>query len=121
MDGEEVVMPPEPTGRYRRFVMDVEVELFDEDALQNFTFLPVRDAEGSPQGVISLSENRKVARALSDVAGRAWVTAEGQTGIRVHSVSGPFVRHLDEEGFLSEVTLPKQPNRRDDGTYNDLR
>lgn len=117
MSDEAEAMPQRPAGRFRRLWMEFEVEVVDEMALRSFDLHLAGDAEGNVTGVIDMDSNERVGFALGAVATQAWRAAEDVTGVRWMGGTRPSVRHFDEAGEYVEVTLPRMPNRRDDGRY----
>ena len=117
MSDEAEAMPQQPAGRFKRLWMEFEVEVIDEMALRSFDLHLTGDAKGNVTGLIDMDSNERVSFALGAVATQAWRAAQDATGIRWMGGTMPSVRYLDETGEYVEVTLPRMPNRRDDGSY----
>lgn len=109
-----------PAGRFKRLVMEFEVELVDEMALRTFDLHHASDAEGNITGFVDMDINERVGLALSAVFGQAARAAQAQTGIKMIAGTGPIVRWVDETGNYIEMPfLGPLPQRRDDGTYDE--
>jgi hypothetical protein len=109
-----------PAGRFKRLVMEFEVELVDEDALRAFDLHATADEQGNFTGLLDMDVNERVGWAVSTVFGQAMQAAQARTGIKWLAGSGPTVRLVDESGNYREKTYPPMPQRRDDGSYDDV-
>lgn len=120
MSDQEKVRPPrKPEGRYKRLWMEMEVEVVDEMALRTFDLHPMGDGEGNMVGLVDMDVNERVGYAISQVMHAALRERAAEIGIQWMGSSGPTVRYLGDDGQYTEMTLPKMPNRRDDGEVDD--
>lgn len=109
-----------PAGRFKRLVMEFEVEVVDEMALRAFDLHPTGDGEGNITGVVDMDVNERVGWALATIFGQAARAAQERTGIKFMGGTGPMVRWVDETGNYCEMPLlGPLPQRRDDGEYDE--
>lgn len=110
-----------PAGRFKRLVMEFEVEVVDEMALRTFDLHPTGDGEGNLTGLADMDVNERVGFALSVIFGQAARAMEAQTGVKFMGGTGPMVRWVDATGNYTEMPfLGPLPQRRDDGSYDHL-
>ena len=99
--------------RYRRLVMEFEVEVLDETDVAADAAHVSYDQDGNP-GMM----NRTVDEHLQQAISHALTDALDRMPGIAYMAGSVLLRPIDGDFYL-EWTLPRMPARRDDGTYAD--
>lgn len=102
-------------GKYKRFVIEVEIEAVDAEATAAFNTSMGEGLDDPDDMDLSQGEDAELMRAVGGVVSRALGEHEEAAGFRPLG-SSTFARYVDDEGNYLPVTLPAAAGRGDDGT-----
>lgn len=110
---------PNTPGKFKRFVIELEVEMTDPVAAaahnMNWT-----QGEDGPAMMQSQGDHEEIKQAVGGVISNALANQGPQAGFKLISMS-TLDRFVDDDGnFLEFPSMPAMPGRNDDGSMNEL-
>lgn len=103
--------------RFKRVVIEMEIEITDDVELTSFVLSTSTDADGE-MGLYDYGDiDRKVVAAVSEITSSALQARGRDAGFRW--MSGHVQVRSNVDGVHGAITFPEMLARRDDGTYPD--
>lgn len=110
---------PKTPGKYKRFVIEMEVEMTDPVAAAAHNMNWTQDEDG-PAMLQSQGDHEEVSQAVSSVVSQALANQGPLAGFKFMSMS-TLDRYVDDNGnYLEFPALPAMPGRNDDGSTKEL-
>lgn len=110
---------PKTPGKYKRFVIEMEVEMTDPIAAEAFNMNWTHDDDGSPAMMFSPGEHQEIKQAVGYIVSQALAHQGPQAGFRFLGMS-TLDRFIDDDGNYLPLPLMAMPGRNDDGSVNEL-
>lgn len=109
---------PKTPGKYKRFIIEMEVEMTDPVAAAAYNMNWTQGDEG-PAMLQSEGDHEEIKQAVGGIISQALANQGPQAGFKFCSMS-TLDRFIDDNGNYLEFPLPAMPGRNDDGSVKEL-